>query len=153
MCVSMGDLVVWPEDGDAPLAQHPELQALFDALGASIDLLPIVVRYFEDSARAGRGDLYVFDLEDTHATVVALDTYSEPTDQWDLVSLYIRCSSEKSAEISLFVQRLFNAASVQVHSAQKSISNALREAIDIRNFPRSFQGSSFMQSQIRCRVA
>jgi len=149
----MKDLVVWPEESDFPVAQHPELQTLFNSLGARIDLTPLAARYFEDSARAGRGDLYVFEFGESSTTVVALDTYSEPTDQLDLVSLYVRCIQEKSSEISLIIHRLFNSASVQVHIAQKSISNALREAIDLRNFPRSFQGSSFMQSQIRDRAA
>ena len=147
LCVSMGDLVLWSEDSDDPVALHPDLQALFDALGADIDLLPIICGYFEDGARVGRGDVYVFEIDD--ATVVALDTYSEPTDQLDLISLYIRCGKDKSAEIARLALQLFNATPCQVYFAQKSISSELREAIDARNFPRSFPGSSFRQSQIR----
>lgn len=106
VCVSMADLVTWSDDDALPVDQHPELKALFDALAADIDLLPIAIQYFENNNRAGHGDLYVFKLDDTDSTVVALDTYSEITDQLDLVSLYIRCPKAKSAEISQCVQRL-----------------------------------------------
>lgn len=152
ICVSMTDLVVWSEDHDLPVDQHPELQALFNALGANIDLLPIACQYFEDNCRAGRGALYVFDFDDKHTTAVVLDTYSEITDQLDLISLYIRCTQEKSAEISLFLQRLFNAASVQIQASQKSVCTRLHNALDIRNYPRFRPDSSFMQPQIRSRV-
>lgn len=145
----MTDLVTWSDDDALPVGQHPELKALFDALAADIDLLPIAIQYFEKNNRAGHGDLYVFKLDDTDATVVALDTYSEITDQLDLVSLYIRCPKAKSAEISQCVQRLFNTASVQIQASQTSVSKRLRKAIDPLNFPRMHPDSSFMQSQIR----
>jgi len=152
VCVSMADLVTWSDDDALPVDQHPELKALFDALAADIDLLPIAIKYFENDNRAGHGDLYVFKLDDTDSTVVALDTYSEITDQLDLVSLYIRCPKAKSAEISQCVQRLFNAASVQIHASQTSVSRLLRKAIDPLNFPRMHPDSSFMQSQIRIPI-
>ena len=69
-----------------------------------IALLPIISGYFEDRARVGRGDVYVFEMDD--ATVVALDTYSEPTDQLDLISLHIRCGKDRSAEIARLAPRL-----------------------------------------------
>ena len=157
ICVSMTDLVVWSEDENLPVSQHPNLKALFDALAANIDLLPIAIQYFKNNPRACRGDLYVFDFDDSPATVVALDTYSEITDQLDLVALYIRCTKAKSSEVSRCVQRLFNNASVQVQASQKSVCKRLRYVIDPLNYPRplpgqSFQDNSFMQSQIRSPV-
>jgi hypothetical protein len=149
ICVSMVDLVTWSKD-DLPLAQHPELKELFDALEANIDLQPIAIKYFESYDRAGRGDVYVFEFDDANSTVVALDTYSDSTDQLDLVSLYVRCTKEKSAEVSLCVQRLFNTASVQVQASQKSICTRLRGVIDPLNYPRMHPGSAFAQSQVRC---
>ncbi|EHN65603.1 hypothetical protein [Comamonas testosteroni] len=150
ICVSMVDLAVWPEDDDLPVCQHPELKALFDALEANIDLLPLVIKYFENNMRAGQGDLYVFEFDEDNSTVVALDTYSDITDQLDLVSLFVRCTKEKRSEVSLCVQRLFNAASVQVQASQKSICTRLREVIDPLNYPRTHPGSSFVQLQVRC---
>lgn len=149
ICVSMVDLVAWSEN-DLPLGQHPELKALFDALEANIDLQPIAIKYFESYDRAGRGDVYVFEFDDTNSTVVALDTYSDITDQLDLVSLYVRCTKEKSVEVSQCVQRLFNAASVQVQASQKSICMRLRGVIDPLNYPRTHPDSAFAQSQVRC---
>lgn len=102
---------------------------MFDALEANIDLLLLVIKYFENNMRAGQGDLYVFEFDEDNSTVVALDTYSDITDQLDLVSLYVRCTKEKRSEVSLCVQRLFNAASVQVQASQKSICTRLREVI------------------------
>ena len=49
ICVSMTDLVVWSEDENSPVSQHPNLKALFDALAANIDLLPIAIQYFKNS--------------------------------------------------------------------------------------------------------
>lgn len=152
ICVSMTDLMTWSEDDGLPVGQHPELKALFDALAANIDLLPIAIKYFENSNRAGHGDIYVFTFDNTDSTVVALDTHSEITDQLDLVSLYIKCTKAKSAEISQCVQRLFNTASVQIHASQKSVSKRLRKAIDPLSFPRMHPDSSFMQSQIRIPI-
>jgi hypothetical protein len=152
ICVSIADLVVWPSDASAPQAQHPMLDAIFHALNADIDLLPITRAYFEADSRAGRGDVHVYDFENDPSTVVALDTFNDPTDQLDLVTLYIRCNSSQRATVSELVQRFFSVASVQVHAAQRSVSSALREAIDSRRFPRLVANGSTLQSQRHHRL-
>ncbi|MDT9002256.1 hypothetical protein RQP53_23450 [Paucibacter sp. APW11] len=153
LVVAMGDLVLWSDASDGPMGHHPQFQAVLDALGARIELTPLVKAYFEDTARAGRGDVHVFELGNDSSAVLAIDAYSEPEDQLDLISLYIRCKRAESGAISELVWKFFNSCSVQAHASQQSICKRLGDAIDPAKFPRSVGSRGFMQSQIRHRVA
>lgn len=148
----MADLVLWPEHSETASAQHPTLHAIFSELEAKIDILPIVNSYFDNTARAGRGDVHVYRFEGDLNTVVAIDTYNDPTDQMDLVVLYVRCEISRRAQVSKLVWDFFNGASVQVRASQSCISTALRNTVDSGNFPRSVGDGRFLQAQVLHRA-
>lgn len=146
ICVSMADFVRWTAE-DAPVA-NADLQAVFDVLRVRIEILRIHREYFDDAHRSGRGDVHVYAAEDDPDTVVALDLYSDPHDQLDLVNLYMRCKPSSATEVAQLVSVFFNRASAQIHASQQSVSTRLRKAIDKTQYPRSVLGTEFAQRQI-----
>ena len=153
ICVSMGDLVTWPDESAETPAPNPRPQAIFEALGAKIDLLPLHHDYFHDYARTGRGNVHVYELNGDPVTVVAIDLYNEPTDQMDLIRLYIRCSQSASEQVAALVSNFFCNASTQVAASQQCISTKLRNVVDKGRFPLRIADSWFSQVQIHHNAA
>lgn len=146
MCVSMADFVSWTAEDEA--VANSDLRAIFDALGINIDIPRVHCEYFDDPCRSGRGDVHVYVPKDRPDAGVALDLYSDPLDQLDLVNLYLRCEPSSVVEIARLVSVFFNGASVQVHLSQQSVSLPLRRSIDKAQYPRLIPGSGFVQRQI-----
>jgi len=147
ICVSITDLVTWSEGSD-DARENEHLQAIFSALGGTIRLVPLYQAYSDDEDRAGRGDVHVYSFNDTPSTVVVIDTYNDPTDQLDLIAIYIRCTRSASEEIARLISVFFNRASVQVHASQQSVSTRLRSAVDSSRFPLPMGQDGFVQRQI-----
>ena len=148
ICVSMNDLVLWPDESAEIPTHNPRLQAVFEVLGSRIDLLSLHHDYFHNCARAGHGDVHVFEFKENSKNVVAIDLYNEPTDQMDLVYIYIRCTQTASAQIAVLVSEFFCNASAQVSASLQCISTNLRNAIDRKRFPLSVGKTGFMQIQV-----
>lgn len=149
LVVSMSDLVTWSSVSDEPQANHPKLQAVFDALGICVDLVPLAKAYFSDFARAGRGDVHVFDGANSDGSAVAIDTYNDPADQLDLIELFIRCSGSRIGDVAERVWSYFNACEIQIGASQQAVCERLRHALDGSQFPRRVGDSGFSQRQIR----
>lgn len=145
----MSDLMTWSSVSDEPEANHPKLQAVFEALGACVDLVPLANAYFSDFARAGRGDVHVFDWANSDGSAVAIDTYNDPTDQLDLIELFIRCSGSRITEVAGRIWSYFNACEIQIGASQQAVCERLRNALDGSQFPRLVGNSGFSQRQIR----
>lgn len=141
--------MMWSSASDEPEANHPKLQAVFDALGACVDLVPLASAYFGDFARAGRGEVHVFDWTNSDGSAVAIDTYNDPTDQLDLIELFIRCSGTRIGEVAERVWSYFNAREIQIGASQQAVCERLRHALDGSQFPRRVGNSGFSQRQIR----
>jgi hypothetical protein len=137
ICVSMADLVDWSDESCKAPKENPRLQAIFVALGGAIDVVPLYLEYFGDDYRAGSGDVHVYTFEAAPNSVAVFDLYNEPTDQLDLVTLYVRCDASASLQVARLVQEFFNSAEVQASASQTCVSIHLRDAIDASQFPRS----------------
>ena len=149
LVVAMSDLVDWPADDGEPKSNHARLQAVLDALGAPISVAPLVAAYFKDAARVGRGDVHVFEFDPDGIDILAIDTFNEPTDQLDLIELFVRCAGHKTAQVSECVWKYFNGCEVQVFASQQAVCSRLREALDSNRFPRAIGGGGSLQRQIR----
>ncbi len=149
LVIAMSDLVDWPADDDEPKSNHARLQAVFDALGAPISIAPLVAAYFNDTARAGRGDVHVFEFDPVGIDILAIDTFNEPTDQLDLIELFVRCADHKTPQVSECVWKYFNGCTVQIYASQQSVCSNLRDILDSNQFPRPVGSGRFLQRQIR----
>ncbi|MDZ7920240.1 hypothetical protein [Rhodoferax sp.] len=149
LVVSMSDLMTWSSVSDGPEVNHPKLQAVLDALGACVDLVPLANAYFGDFARAGCGDVHVFDWTNSDGSAIAIDTYNDPTDQLDLIELFIRCSGTQIGDVAERVWSYFNACEIQIGASQHAVCERLRNALDGSKFPRLVGNSGFSQRQIR----
>jgi hypothetical protein len=149
LVIAMSDLVDWPACDDEPKSNHARLQAVFDALGAPVSIVPLVAAYFNDTARAGRGDVHVFDFDPGGIDILAIDTFNEPTDQLDLIELFIRCADQKTPRVSEFIWKYFNGCAVQIYASQQTVCSRLRDVLDNNQFPRPVGGGGFLQRQVR----
>jgi hypothetical protein len=141
LCVSMSDLAApgWVDVESCRL--HPALRDVLSVMGGQRDLMALFHAYFDDVQRAGRGDVHVFEMSGFPESVVVLDLYSDPTDQLDLIQIYLRCLPRDIERVSELLMRFFSNATCQVAFRRVSWSTRLREAIDRSRFPRNISGS------------
>lgn len=149
LVIAMSDLVDWSTDDDEPKSNHARLQAVFDSLGAPISIAPLVAAYFNETARAGRGDVHVFEFDPDGIDIVAIDTFNDPADQLDLIELFLRCADHKTPQVSECVWKYFNGCSVQICASQQAVCSRLRDVLDSNKFPRPVGSGRFLQRQVR----
>jgi hypothetical protein len=149
ICVSIGDLVVWPEEFSDFPEKNPRFSEILETLGVEIDLVSLYQSYVGNIARAGRGDVWVYELQTDPHTLVAIDLYNEMTDQMDLIQIYVRCRQSIAEHVATLVAAFFNNSSTQVFASQQSISRELRDAVDTGKFPRRIEPGGYLQEQVR----
>jgi hypothetical protein len=148
ICVSMSDVVIWPDESSDITEPSPRLQAVFELLGVNINLVSLHHDYFHNRFRAGSGNIHIYERNEDPNTVIAIDLYNEPTDQMDLIHIYIRCNKSITEKVAILASYFFNSASTQVMLSQQCISKNLRDAIDRTRFPLFIEKSRFPQIQI-----
>lgn len=141
LCVSMSDLAA-PGWVDAESCRmHPALHDVLSVMGGQHNLMALFQAYFADVQRAGHGDVHVFEMSGFPESVLVLDVYSDPTDQLDLIQIYLRCLPRDMERVSDLLMRFFSNATCQVAFRRVSWSTCLREAVDRSRFPRDILGS------------
>lgn len=149
LCVSITDLAPRSEGPTSSPVPDATLMAVFGKLGLHIDLASL--RHEYDSAPTGGGDLHVFKSIDE--SVVAVDLYRDPTDQLDLVCIYLRTTEQHADATAVLLTQFFSAAKVQVQFSRSSISIRLREALDSARYPQMLPGAAHPQRYVEHNAA
>ena len=144
MIISAVDLVDWGDDSIN--GQRTELSTIFKIFNANIDVTKLVDDYFEDCERAGKGDVHVFQKQNNHDFIFAIDFYNEPSDQLDLVEVFFRFPEDSILHISEILSTFFNRSSAQILYSQATFCMRLNEALNPNNFPRNVK--NYVQQQV-----
>lgn len=147
LCLSMSDLVVYPDENSDDFAVRPELDAVLGLLALEIDIAP----HYQDYMRAvprGDGDVHVYRAHAGSPVLFGLDLYRAVSDSQDLVSLFVRCERQAAPAVFSALASLFEDASCQVTFERSHHSGRLHGLTDPGRYPRQMPDSPYLQQLV-----
>ena len=147
LAVSMSDLVHWHGDGDDDFEASREIQSVVDCLGLDVDTKHLYKKYFHETD-AGQGDVYAFLNRHESENFLAIDTYREPTDQLDIISIFISASPKLASTVKSKLRKLFDSASCQVVYEEANSLPKIQELLSKNRYPLTIAESGYRQNLI-----